>query len=213
MGSCASSVLPIQNSQLEEDRAAAVFKHPGVFVSKPQLDFVKSKVESKQEPWTSAYNAMLAHPLASPNRQPKPQADVHCDSGSSNDQGNGCHNEREDALAAWANALAWYLSGDGKYAKKAIAFLDAWSATLRSHGGANANLQTGWAGTTWARAAELMRYSNAGWTSDAIAKFENMLRTKFLPTAAKGDARTANWDLGQWKESVLLEPHLRMVLS
>ena len=181
--------------------AAAAFKHPGVFVSKPQLDFVKSKVNAQAEPWTTAYNELLKHKFASLNRNPTPQAAVKCDESSSNDVGNGCHNEREDALAAWATALIWYISGDSRYAKKSISYLDGWSSTLKSHDGKNRNLQMGWAGTSWARAAELIRYSNAGWSNDGISKFKTMLQTQFLPTAVKSDARTSNWDLGESNSS------------
>jgi hypothetical protein len=197
-----ASALVFRNSKLQlplsNPKQAAPFKHPGVFVSRPQLDFVKTQVQAKAEPWTSAWNSMLKHELASPNRKPSPRAAIQCDAKSGNDVGNGCHNERQDALAAYANALAWYISGEKKHADKAISYLDGWSAVLQSHAGSNANLQLGWAGTSWVRAAELIRHTGAGWSDAGVAKFEDLLRTKFLPTAKKSDNRIANWDLSRF---------------
>jgi hypothetical protein len=46
--------------------------------------------------------------------------------------------EREDAIAAYTDALAWYLNGNAAYAQKSIALIDAWSATIRSHTNSNA---------------------------------------------------------------------------
>jgi hypothetical protein len=191
----------------------ASFTHPGVFVSKPQLDFVKGQVQAGAEPWKSAWNAMLGHELASLSRKPSPQAVVSCGQSSSDDVGNGCHNEREDALAAYAMALAWYISGDRTYAQQAMSYLDAWSATLQTHQGDNANLQIGWAGTSWVRAAELIRHSGAGWSDAAVSRFENMLRTKFPPTAKQSDNRIANWDLGMPVNAPSLMPFSAWISS
>ncbi|KAL8852110.1 MAG: hypothetical protein Q9221_003040 [Calogaya cf. arnoldii] len=175
-------------------RAPATFAHPGVLVNKAQLDFVKSKVAARAQPWYDAYNAMLADPLASSSRSPKPFQLVECGS-SSRDPGNGCHEEREDALAAYANALAWYISGTQSYAKKAISYMNAWARTIEDHTHSNAPLQTGWAGASWARAAEIIRYSNAGWSSSDITAFEKMLRNIYLPKIIGGSNANGNWEL------------------
>ena len=33
---------------------------------------------------------------------------------------NGCTDEREDAIAAYTDALAWYITGNAAYAQKSI---------------------------------------------------------------------------------------------
>ncbi len=177
-------------------RAPATFQHPGVLVNKAQLDFVKSKVASRAQPWYDAYTAMLADRLASSTRSPTPFQTVACGSGSENPS-TGCHEEREDALAAYANALAWYISGSQSYATKAISYMNAWARTLKDHTASNAPLQTGWSGASWARAAEIIRYSNAGWSSSDIAAFENMLRNVYLPKIIGGSNANGNWELGR----------------
>nr|BFE88123.1 hypothetical protein GCM10020093_107240 [Planobispora longispora] len=40
--------------------APSVFKHPGVLVSRAQLDFVRAQVRAGAQPWKKAYDAMMA---------------------------------------------------------------------------------------------------------------------------------------------------------
>ncbi|MBO3748442.1 alginate lyase family protein [Streptosporangiaceae bacterium NEAU-GS5] len=171
---------------------AATFVHPGVLVSKAQLDFIRSKVNSGAQPWKAAYDAMIANSLASLSRTPKPRSVVEC--GPYSNPNNGCTDEREDALAAYTDALAWYISRNSAYAKKAIQLMDAWSATITSHTNSNAPLQTGWAGSVWPRAAEIIRYGyTGGWPN--MSRFGTMLRTVYLPKVAGGSSSNGNWEL------------------
>lgn len=88
--------------------APASFTHPGVLVSRPQLDFVRAKVQAGAQPWKSAYDQMLASKYASLTRTAKPRAIVEC--GSYSNPNYGCTDEREDAIAAYTLALAWYIT-------------------------------------------------------------------------------------------------------
>jgi hypothetical protein len=179
--------------------APAAFVHPGVLDSKAQLDFVKVKVAAKAQPWTSAYNAMIGSSYASLSRTPTPYQVVEC--GPYSDPNIGCTNERQDAIAAYTDALAWYLSGNAAYAQESIKLMDAWSATISSHTNSNAPLQTGWAGSSWARAGELIRYTYTGtWTN--LSRFETMLRTVYLPTVIKGSNSNGNWELVMMEAAV-----------
>ncbi|KIK65161.1 hypothetical protein GYMLUDRAFT_258635 [Collybiopsis luxurians FD-317 M1] len=173
--------------------APATFKHPGVLIDRQQLDFVKAKVNSGAQPWTNAYNAMLKDPLASLTRNPSPTATVQC--GPTSTPNIGCTAERQDALAAYAMSLAWYISGSAKYAQKAISYMNAWAKTIKDHKLSNAPLQTGWAGASWPRAAEIIRYTNAGWSAADIAAFEKMLKDVYLPVVIKGSQSNGNWEL------------------
>ncbi|MEV4355295.1 alginate lyase family protein [Nonomuraea sp. NPDC049625] len=174
--------------------APAAFAHPGVLVSKAQLDFVRTKVNAGAQPWKGAYDQMIASPLASLSRTPKPRAVVEC--GPYSNPNNGCTDERQDALAAYTDALAWYISGDSRYAQKAIQIMDAWSAVITDHTNSNAPLQTGWAGSSWPRAAEIIRYTYTGWSATGVNRFTTMLRDVYLPEIINGSARTnGNWEL------------------
>ena len=178
--------------------SAGGFVHPGVLVSRSQLDFVKAKVAAGAEPWKSAYNQMIGNGFASLSRTPKPRATVECGSYSNPD--NGCTDERQDALAAYTDALAWYLSGNSAYAKESIKLMDAWSATITTHTNSNAPLQTGWAGSVWPRAAEIIRYTYSGWPNEA--RFATMLRTVYLPEVRNGSNSNGNWELSMMEAAV-----------
>ncbi|XVV09404.1 alginate lyase family protein [Actinoplanes sp. CA-131856] len=183
---------------MSADAAPIAFAHPGVLVSRAQLDFVKGKVAAGAQPWLSAYNQMMASRYASLSRTPAPRATVEC--GSYSNPNNGCTDEREDAIAAYTAALAWYITGNAAYAQKSIALMDAWSATIKSHTNSNAPLQTGWAGSVWPRAAEIIKYTYSSWPNQA--RFATMLRNVYLPVVIPGSSSNGNWELSMMEAAV-----------
>lgn len=179
--------------------APAAFAHPGVTVSRSQLDFARAQVQAGAQPWKGAYDRMLASKYADLNRVPKPRATVECGSYSNPD--NGCTDEREDAIAAYTDALAWYVTRDARYARKSIEIMDAWSATLTGHTNSNAPLQTGWAGSSWPKAAEIIKYTyTGGWAGQD--RFAAMLRDVYLPVVIKGSNSNGNWELSMTEAAV-----------
>ncbi|MFF3465960.1 alginate lyase family protein [Streptomyces sp. NPDC002619] len=181
------------------DAAPATFVHPGVTVSQGQLDFARAKVQAGAQPWKAAYDQMMASKYADLNRTPKPRATVEC--GSYSNPNYGCTDEREDAIAAYTDALAWYVTRDARYAQKAIEIMDAWSATIQSHTNSNAPLQTGWAGSSWPKAAEIIKYTyTGGWANSG--RFVTMLRNVYLPVVIKGSNSNGNWELSMMEAAV-----------
>ncbi|PRX61467.1 alginate lyase [Nonomuraea fuscirosea] len=183
---------------------AAGFKHPGVLVSRVQLDFVRANLD--KEPWKSAWDALQKSSFASLSYPAKPRADVNCGGGSIPD--NGCSDERKDAMAAYTHALRWYLSKDARYAKKAIQIMDAWSAVITKHTGSNAPLQTGWAGANFSRAAELIKHTYGGGWSQAD-RLASKLRTVYLPILLAGRPNNnGNWELIMTDAAIGIAVHL-----
>ena len=179
--------------------APAAFAHPGVTVSKGQLDFTRSKVNAGAQPWKGAFDQMMASKYADLNRTPKPRAVVEC--GSYSNPNLGCTDEREDAIAAYTHALAWYITRDEWHARKAIELMDAWSAVIRDHTNSNAPLQTGWAGSSWPRAAEIIKYTYTGtWANSG--RFATMLRSVYLPEIINGSNSNGNWELSMMEAAV-----------
>lgn len=156
------------------------FTHPGVVLGATQLDFTKAKLAAGAEPWTSEYNKMLActvgttganWPLsANAGRKfsslswvPTPWATVSV--GASGQASNGDQDEIADLQAAYCHSLIWYYTGDRASAQMAIRIMNAWATTIQTHlfstdpTLSNGRLQTGWAGSLFSRAAEIMRYS------------------------------------------------------
>jgi Alginate lyase len=172
--------------------APPTFTHPGVLVSRAQLDFVRAKVDANAQPWRAAYEAMAASRYASLDRVPKPRAVVEC--GPYSDPNIGCTDEREDAIAAYTTSLMWYFTRDARYATKAIQLMDAWSAAITDHTDSNAPLQSAWAASSWTRAAEIIRYTYSSWPN--AGRFATVLRTVYLPEVVNGNATSnGNWEL------------------
>ncbi|MEW2048379.1 alginate lyase family protein [Streptomyces sp. NPDC005476] len=179
--------------------ASAAFAHPGVTVSRAQLDFVRDKVGAAAQPWKGAFDQLLASKYADLSRTPEPRAVVECGSYSNPDH--GCTDERQDALAAYTDALAWYVTRDERYAKKAIELMDAWSAVVKDHTDSNAPLQTGWAGSSWPRAAEIIKYTYTGaWANSG--RFATMLRDVYLPEVINGSHSNGNWELSMTEAAI-----------
>ncbi|AXE89186.1 alginate lyase family protein [Streptomyces sp. Go-475] len=179
--------------------APATFVHPGVTVSKSQLDFTRSQVNAGAQPWKGAFDRMTASKYADLSRTPRPRAVVEC--GSYSNPNHGCTDEREDAIAAYTHALAWYVTRDERHARKAIELMDAWSAVIRDHTNSNAPLQTGWAGSSWPRAAEIIKYTYTGtWANSG--RFATMLRTVYLPEIINGSHSNGNWELSMMEAAV-----------
>jgi hypothetical protein len=173
-------------------QAPTKFTHPGVLVSRAQLDLVRAKVQAGAQPWKSAFDQLRTSQYASLSRTPKPRATVEC--GSYSNPNNGCTEERTDALAAYADALMWNITRDDRYAKKSIQLMDAWSAVLKQHTNSNAPLQSGWSAAGWSRAGELMKHTYpAGWPH--ADRFATMLRTVYLPVLINGSGANGNWEL------------------
>jgi len=180
--------------------APTAFTHPGVLVSRAQLDFVRAEVQAGAQPWKAAYDQMHASKYASLSRTPKPRAVVEC--GSYSNPNYGCTDEREDALAAYTLALEWFITRDSRYAAKAIQIMDAWSGTITDHTNSNAPLQTAWSASSWPRAAEIIRYTYTGWPSDKVNRFGTMLRNVYLPKVVNGSNSNGNWELSMTEAGI-----------
>ncbi|MGH3734561.1 MAG: alginate lyase family protein [Micromonosporaceae bacterium] len=174
------------------DVESSAFQHPGVLVSRAQLDRARQQALAGAQPWKSAYDAMRASNYASLSWTPKPREVVEC--GPSSNPNYVCSDERNDALAAYTHGLLWYVTRDSRHAQKSIQIMDAWSGTIRDHTNHNAPLQTGWAGSSFARAGELIRHTYSSWPN--AGRFATMLREVYLPEVINGKGCfNGNWEL------------------
>jgi hypothetical protein len=162
------------------------FNHPGVLVNQAQLLELKRRVASGVEPQKTAFQAMQKSALAAKDYTPHPVDCVSCGPRSNPDI--GCKDEQRDCAAAYTQALLWAVSGNQLYAENAIKIMNAWSYTLqKGHTYANGPVQAAWCGSVWPRAAEIIRYTYTGWSDADILKFQNMLRTQYLPSVNHGN--------------------------
>jgi len=187
--------LQYRNIWLVEPGAGAkAFHHPGVLINKAQLDFIKAKVAEGAEPWKSAYEAAKASQWGALNYEPHAWATCEC--GPHSNPNLGCKDEQRDSEAAYTQALLWSISGDQAYAANAIKIMNAWSGKLvGGHLRENGPVQAAWCAEEWPRAAEIIRYSDAGWAPEDVEKFKNMLTTQYVSSLAGGSCENGNKEL------------------
>ena len=175
---------------------AQAFQHPGVLLSRAQLDFVKAQVAAKTDPLYTQFEHATASEYADLNYKVKgPPANGIIACGSHSHPDFGCHDEDADATAAYLQALLWYITGNHAYAQNAIEIMNAYSKGLKAYTLSNAPLQAAWGAEKWPRAAEIIRYSNAGWAPADVQAFSTMLTKIELPLIDHGSPANGNWEL------------------
>jgi hypothetical protein len=174
--------------------AAAEFRHPGVLLNRPQLELIKQRVAQGIEPQKTAFAAMLASPYADLAYAPSPRAVVECGPYSRPDL--GCKDERRDSAAAYSQAIAWFATGNERYARNAIRIMNAWATTLTGgHTNRNGPIQAAWSASVWPRAAEIIRHTSTFWAPEEIARFERLLREQYVPSIKDGSTENGNKEL------------------
>ena len=164
------------------------FVHPGALNSKAELDFVKAKIQAGAQPWKGEFDRMMSSSYAT--RGPHGLTNIN----SSDDDANV---SRDDAIAAYTQALLWYFTDDETYAKRSIAILNSWSALQRFSAGSDQDrLQAGWIGAVFAPAAEIMR-GYPGWTASEVGNLQAMFERAFYPQLNTASSWNGNVDLTQ----------------
>jgi parallel beta-helix repeat protein len=171
---CAISALMVASTAL-----GAGFAHPGLSHTASDLAFIKAKLKAQEQPWQQAWENLLSERSSSLEFQPRPTA--HIVRGS---YGRGSVGDKDlsgSASAAYSHALQWIVTGDRAHAHKTMEILNAWSPVLRSFEGNDAKLLAGWTGHKFCNAAEIIHYTDAGWSHQDIDRFKHMLLTVYIP--------------------------------
>ena len=158
--------------------AAQPFVHPGLLHSRGELDFVKQKIITGEQPWKSAWEQLQSAEGASLDYTSKTVR--QCRARSQEQSEHRQFRLSNDASAAYAHALQWSLTQRKAHAKKAIEILNAWATTLESVSGHDARLLIGMDGVAFCNAAELIRHTSTQWLGEDQKQFERMLRQVFI---------------------------------
>jgi hypothetical protein len=168
--------------------SAMNFVHPGGLNSKAELDFVKAKIQAGAQPWKGEFDQMISSSYAT--RGPHGLPNI-------NSRNNDANVSRDDAIAAYTQALLWYFTDDETYANRSIAILNSWSELQRFTAGSDQDrLQAGWIGAVFAQAAEIMR-GYLGWSASEIGDLQAMFRRAFYPQLNTASSWNGNVDLTQ----------------
>ncbi len=181
---CESAVSP---SETAEDAHPAPFIHPGALHTQEEFARIRQKVAAGEEPWASSWVAFQKCPFLTPNYKPSPLAIA----GRDKTHNLGQTQLANDMSAAYYNALAWQITGNTAYAKKAVAIIDAWSSTCTQIGGSDAILAAGIYGYKVANAAEILRSTYPDWPPEKIAQCQSWLKKVWYPVVK--DLADANW--------------------
>ena len=180
---------------------ARTFQHPGIDCSRADIERAQAMVAAGREPWASAFTALKASSYSEPYA-------IVPDYGKRLVTENCNYTLGHAGRRAHDLALMWHLTREGKYAAKAIEFLNASSHydTLDLRG--TVPLDYGKV-FLLIEAAELMR-DHPGWAAADRECFARMLREKFYPVLKNGDpGRFGNQGLFAWRAvlamSVFLE--------
>jgi hypothetical protein len=182
--------------------AQKAFVHPGLLQTTADLKRIKDNVVAKNQPYWDGWNKLISDRHASFDYAPRPFEVVTRTLGG---HGAGMSEMVQDAEAAYLNAIAWNVTGNEEYAKKAIEIMNVWSAKLKQvTGDADKYLAVGLIGYQFTNAAELITYTYPKWKVADRDRFKDMLLTKFYPLCHDflinndGKHRTdfyfANWD-------------------
>jgi len=167
------------------------FIHPGISQQRADLDLMKKRVLAGEQPWKGAFDRILKS--ARLDFDPKPF--THVIRGSYGSPAIGGSELSSGAGQAYNLSILWYVTGERKYADKAIEIINAWSARLWDFDDNDAKLLAGWTGHVFCNAAEILKYSNSGWQQKDITQFKHMLLSAYYPliTGFFPEAN-GNWD-------------------
>ena len=188
------------------------FIHPGALHTQADFDRVKEKLANGEEPWTAAYKFFKTSPyiMTVDDRHPTPVRRIvrGCGAGCPwlppGENTDNYGTPQDNAHAAYQFALEWKITGDEKYARKAVEYLNAWARTCKDIGGNNNYaLASGLSGYAFANAGELMR-DYEGWKPADFKRYQDFIRRvfvrnslSFLENRAEGhdDHYWSNWGL------------------
>ena len=150
----------------------AQFVHPGLSHKLSDLDRMKYQVNAGIEPWKSSFDALKSNSDASYNY--KVYGATYNDSAGTTYRDYSLSAMQKDAQAAYYNAIQWYVTGDTRYADKAVEVFKAWS-TIRNIASDVIPLNGGKPLWRMLEAAEIIKATYSGWALADINKFKEML--------------------------------------
>jgi hypothetical protein len=179
-------------------QAPATFRHPGIFNSQAELEFIKSTVAANNgSPIVAGYQTLSNDSKGSLSYNPEPYAVVDVVASGSSPAETAF---RRDAHAAYIHAIKWIVTGNNAHRDKSVQIMNAWSYLFQSLSTApdkpnQPTLEASWALPIWLAGAEIIKTYNggaAGWSSADQAKFESFAR-KIITYVNGPIASAPNW--------------------
>lgn len=175
------------------------FRHPGLLQTQQQLQRLSARSPTSDIA-ADTYKLMQDDPRSSGDYQPQPLAVVDVISSGA---GPAEKAFKDDAIAAYLNAMLWVKTGDSVHRDKAMEILDVWASTFETvatdvdarNSPRQPQLEAAWALPMWVNAAEIIRYydnGRAGWPPESIDRFDLFIDRLFAFSSQAMD-RKSNW--------------------
>jgi len=170
---------------------AQPFVHPGIDQTSADLAYMRKMVLAGRQPWKDAFDRLKV----SVDTSFAVKAHTHVLRGPYGRPNIGGEDLSKCASMAYNYALVWYITHERTYASKAIGLLNTWSSTLWDLDYNDAKLLAAWTGHLLCNAAEILRYTDAGWQQKDITAFTHMLMTVYYPLMRPYYPQAnGNWD-------------------
>lgn len=187
-------------ARLETHAAARdIFLHPGLLQTESQLERFSAR-SAASDVVIDTYKLMQVDPRSSGDYQPQAQAVVDVISSGAGPSEKAF---KDDAIAAYLNAMLWVKTGDSAHRDKAIEILNVWASTFKTvttdvsagNSPRQPQLEAAWTLPMWVNAAEIIRYYDngiAGWKPENIDRFDIFVDRLFAFSSQSMD-RKSNW--------------------
>ena len=173
-------------------QAQAALVHPGILFNAASLARIKKDATTERQPWAATYAKLLAYNDINYVQEPV-YAIVERNSGGATSVASRAMSSQSQR--AYRCAILWTITGNPQYATIAKTILNSWSSTLDTISGDAAKLCAAWYGFGFVNAAEILRYTNSGWSQADILQAESMFRYKFYNVIKDFQLGWAgNWD-------------------
>jgi len=153
------------------------FLHPGIDQTSADLQKLKLLLKENKQPYKDAYIQLKAEV----EKPFETKAHTRVMRGPYGKPNIGGEDLRASANMAYNNALLWYISGEKKYANKAIEIINAWTPILWDFDFNDAKLIAALTGSVWCNAAEILNNTPSGWKVQDVSAFRKMLMTVYYP--------------------------------
>ena len=159
-----------------------------------QVDFVKERITNQDEPYYSAYLQLISYADSALVRDDHALEDFDVPGFYREPELHRANSKalQSDSFDAYAAALAYRLSGDDAYAKKALSFLMAWANTNKKYSNYDGSLVMAYSGPGLIIAADLL-LDYKEWTALDKEKFFFWAENVYKKACNEIRERKNNW--------------------
>lgn len=189
--------LLLTTTTLFKASVAPAYPHPGGMHPVSQIEFVKQQIGKKNPRYAEAYKQLIQKADSVLEAEHNAIPDLRIPGFYFNPQEHRKNSLglQNDSFSAYTCALAWQLSGNKKYAEKALYFINSWSIINKTYSEADGPLVLSYSGGALVMAAELMR-KFTGWKNNDQQLFARWVKSVYRKAGNEIRGRANNW--GDW---------------